>query len=441
MAEEKISISVVFIGNIDAGKSTTAGHLLLKCGSVDQETIEKYEKEAAQMHKTSFKYAWVLDNLKSERERGITIDIALQKFETPQYAYTMIDAPGHRDFVKNLITGASQADVAILVIDSTPHSFEAGVGRTGQTKEHALLANTLGVKNLVIAINKIDSTSPEPYSFDRYMECKSEILAYIKSVGYKHDNVACVPVSGWFGDNLVEKSENMPWYHGPTLLEALDQVEPPSRPSDKPLRIPIQDVYKIGGVGTVPVGRVESGVIRPGIDACFAPSDIIAEVRSVEKHHKLVDEAGPGSNVGFNIKNVAVKDLSRGNVASNAADHPATAVESFTARVVILNHPGKISNGYCPVIDCHTSHVACSFHLLQKLDRHAWEVLEEEPEFVQTGDACLIKLQPTKPFCVETFEEFPPLGRFAVRDMKQTVGVGIIKSIVRKEPEVDEDDW
>jgi elongation factor 1-alpha len=439
MSEGRENISCVFIGNIDSGKSTTAGHLLYKCGSVDEDTIKKYEEEAAEMGKTSFKYAWVLDNLKSERERGITIDISLQKFDTPRFGYTIIDAPGHRDFIKNLITGTSQADVAVLVVDATHGSFESGVGAHGQMREHILLAHTLGVNQLVVAINKMDCTEPQ-YDEYRFNEVANETIAYVKGVGYS-DAVAVVPISGWCGDNILERSENMPWYSGKTLVEALDSCEGPVRPYDKPLRIPIQDVYKIGGVGTVPVGRIESGTIRPGIEAAFAPTDIIAEVKTVERHHKLVSEAGPGSNVGFSIKNVSVRDLQRGNVASDARDNPATGVESFTSHMVVLNHPGSISDGYCPVIDCHTAHVACSLNILQKQDRRTGEVLEEKPESVKKGDACIVEMKPTKAFCVETFDEFPPLGRFAVRDMKQTVAVGIIKSVVRAEQEEEDDDW
>lgn len=395
------------------------------------------------MGKASFKFAWVLDNLKAERERGITIDISLQKFETSNYGYTIIDAPGHRDFIKNLITGTSQADVAILVVDACNGAFETGVGGNGQMREHVLLAHTLGVKQLVVAINKMDCTEPLPYSEGRYKECANETLAYIRNVGFEDGCVQCVPISGWCGDNIKEKSENMSsWYDGPTLMEALDAIDAPERPVNKPLRIPIQDVYKIGGIGTVPVGRIESGIIRPGIDVAFAPTDIVAEVKSVERHHKSIDEAGPGANVGFSVKNVAVQDLQRGNVASNANDNPATGVESFTAHCIILNHPGEITDGYCPVIDCHTAHVACSFNIIERKDRRTGEVLETNPKSVKTGDACTVIMKPTKPFCVETFEDFPPLGRFAVRDMKQTIAVGIIKSVVRKQPEVDEaDDW
>jgi len=419
---------------LPTGKSTTTGHLIYKCGGVDQRTIDRFEKEAAELGKGSFKYAWVLDNLKAERERGITIDIALWKFESPHYSFTVIDAPGHKDFIKNMITGTSQADVCLLVIDSSQGGFEAGISKDGQTREHALLAYTLGVKQMIVACNKMDDKTVN-YSEDRYNEIKAEVSAFLKKVGYKPMKIPFVPISGWTGDNMVEKSTNMSWYTGPYLLEALDSVTPPKRPTDKPLRLPIQDVYKIGGIGTVPVGRVETGMIRPGIQCAFAPSGIVAEVKSLEMHHEHLDEAGPGLNVGFNVKNVAVKEISRGMVASDANDHPASRVSNFTAQVIVMNHPGQIANGYSPVIDCHTAHVACKFaKIKQKMDRKTGNVEEENPAYIQTGDACLVELEPLKPLCVESFSEFPPLGRFAIRDMRQTVAVGVIKSIAKAEP-------
>jgi elongation factor 1-alpha len=428
MGKEKVHISLVVIGHVDAGKSTTTGHLIYKCGGIDKRTIEKFEKEAAELGKGSFKYAWVLDNLKAERERGITIDIALWKFESPKYQFTVIDAPGHRDFIKNMITGTSQADVAVLVIDSSQGGFEAGISKDGQTREHALLAYTLGVKQMIVACNKMDDKTVK-YAEARYNEIKSEVFAYLKKVGYKPMKIPFVPISGWEGDNMIEKSTNMPWYKGPCLLEALDTVTPPKRPTEKPLRLPLQDVYKIGGIGTVPVGRVETGVIKPGIHACFAPTGLVAEIKSVEMHHESLPEAVPGDNVGFNVKNVAVKDLRRGYVASDSKNEPAKSIATFEAQVIVMNHPGQIANGYSPVLDCHTAHVACKFaNIKEKMDRRSGKVLELNPKFVKTGDACIVDLEPTKPLCVETFTDFPPLGRFAVRDMRQTVAVGVIKA-------------
>jgi len=429
MGKEKVHISLVVIGHVDAGKSTTTGHLIYKCGGIDKRTIEKFEKEAAELGKSSFKYAWVLDNLKAERERGITIDIALWKFESPKYSFTVIDAPGHRDFIKNMITGTSQADVAILVIDSSQGGFEAGISKDGQTREHALLAFTLGVKQMIVCCNKMDDKTVN-YDQKRYKEIKEEVAGYLKKVGYKPMKIPFVPISGWAGDNMIEKSPNMPWYKGPYLLEALDNVTPPKRPTDKALRLPLQDVYKIGGIGTVPVGRVETGIVKPGIHAMFAPAGLVAEIKTVEMHHESLPQAVPGDNVGFNVKNVAVKDLRRGFVASDSKSHPAESIGSFDAQVIVMNHPGQISNGYSPVLDCHTAHVACRFaKILEKMDRRSGKKLEDNPKFVKTGDACIVSLEPTKPMCVESFTEYPPLGRFAVRDMRQTVAVGVIKSI------------
>jgi elongation factor 1-alpha len=431
MPKEKTHISLVVIGHVDSGKSTTTGHLIYKCGGIDKRTIEKYEKEAAELGKSSFKYAWVLDNLKAERERGITIDIALWKFESPKFQFTVIDAPGHRDFIKNMITGTSQADVAMLVIDSAPGGFEGGWSNEGQTKEHALLAFTLGVKQMIVALNKMDSCK---YEEGRYNDIKEEVSNYLKKVGYKPAKINFVPISGWVGDNMIERSTNMPWYKGPFLLEALDLVNPPKRPTDKPLRLPLQDVYKIGGIGTVPVGRVETGVLKPAMVVNFAPAGITTEVKSVEMHHESLAEAVPGDNVGFNCKNVSVKELKRGYVASNNADDPAKGCESFEASVIIMAHPGQIQNGYTPVLDCHTCHIATKFSVItEKSDRRTGKTLEENPKFVKSGDACTVTMIPTKPMVVENFAEYPPLGRFAVRDMRQTVAVGVVKTVVKKE--------
>jgi len=445
MGKEKTHVNIVVIGHVDSGKSTTTGHLIYKCGGIDKRTIEKFEKEAAEMGKGSFKYAWVLDKLKAERERGITIDIALWKFETSKFYVTIIDAPGHRDFIKNMITGTSQADCAVLIVAAGVGEFEAGISKNGQTREHALLAFTLGVKQMIVGVNKMDSTEP-PYSEARFKEITSEVSTYVKKVGYNPKSVAFVPISGWHGDNMIEASSNMPWYKGwnkevkegkftgKTLVEALDSVIPPSRPSDKPLRLPLQDVYKIGGIGTVPVGRVETGIIKPGIVATFAPSQLSTEVKSVEMHHESLSEALPGDNVGFNVKNVSVKDIRRGNVASDSKNDPARGAKSFTAQVIVLNHPGEIGNGYSPVLDCHTAHIACKFQeLLEKIDRRSGKKMEDFPKKVKSGDAAIVKMIPSKPMCVEPFSKYAPLGRFAVRDMRQTVAVGVVKSVELEE--------
>merc|ERR1712210_303963 len=339
----------------------------------------------------------------------------------------------------------SQADCGVLIIASGTGEFESGISKNGQTREHALLACTLGVKQLIVAVNKMDSTEP-PYSQARFEEIQKEVSGFIKKVGYNPAAVAFVPISGWHGDNMIEASSNMSWYkgwnverkegkaNGMTLLEALDSIIPPSRPTDKPLRLPLQDVYKIGGIGTVPVGRVETGVIKPGMVVTFAPVALSTEVKSVEMHHESLPEAVPGDNVGFNIKNVSVKDIKRGYVTSDSKNKPASGAKDFTAQVIVLNHHGQICNGYSPVLDCHTAHIACKFNeIKEKVDRRTGKATETNPKSIKSGDAAIVELIPSKPMCVEAFSEFPPLGRFAVRDMRQTVAVGVIKSATAKE--------
>uniref|UniRef100_A0A2K6DDK4 Tr-type G domain-containing protein n=1 Tax=Macaca nemestrina TaxID=9545 RepID=A0A2K6DDK4_MACNE len=404
MGKEKTHINIVVIGHVDSGKSTTTGHLIYKCGGIDKRTIEKFEKEAAEMGKGSFKYAWVLDKLKAERERGITIDISLWKFETSKYYVTIIDAPGHRDFIKNMITGTSQADRAVLIV-------------------HALLA----------------------YTQKRYEEIVKEVSTYIKKIGYNPDTVAFVPISGWNGDNMLEPSANIPWFKGwkvtrkdgnasgTTLLEALDCILPPTRPTDKPLHLPLQDVYKISGIGTAPVGQVETGVLKPSMVVTFAPVNVTTKVKSVKMHHEALSEALPGDNVGFNVKNVSVKDVRCGNVAGDSKNDPPMEAAGFTAQVIILNHPGQISAGYAPVLDCHMAHIACKFaELKEKLIAVPVKKLENGPKFLKSGDAAIVDMVLGKPMCVESFSDYPPLGRFAVRDMRQTVAVGVIKAVDKK---------
>merc|ERR1712018_872893 len=343
-----------------------------------------------------------------------------------------------------MITGTSQADCAVLIVAAGTGEFEAGISKNGQTREHALLAYTLGVKQMIIGVNKMDNTEP-PYSKDRFEEIKKEVTTYIKKIGYNPVTVPFVPISGFQGDNMIEKSDKMSWFagwkvekpkaaSGTTLLEDLDSIIPPQRPTDKPLRLPLQDVYKIGGIGTVPVGRVETGNIKPGMVVTFAPNQLTTEVKSVEMHHESLPEATPGDNVGFNIKNVSVKDIKRGYVASDSKNKPATGCANFTAQVIVLNHPGQICNGYSPVLDCHTAHIACKFaEIKEKVDRLTGKSTESNHKFIKSGDAGIVELIPSKPMCVEAFSDFAPLGRFAVRDMRQTVAVGVIKAVTPKD--------
>merc|ERR1712039_697580 len=291
----------------------------------------------------------------------------------------------------------------------------------------------MGVREMIVAINKMDDSTVD-YKEDRYLEIKAELTTYLKKVGYNPAKIEFIPISGWNGDNMIERSTNMPWYKGPILLDALDNIPPPKRPVDKPLRLPLQDVYKIGGIGTVPVGRVETGIIKAGMVVTFAPAGVTTEVKSVEMHHEQLVEGVPGDNVGFNVKNVSVKEIRRGNVAGDSKNDPPKGAESFNAQVIVLNHPGQVGAGYAPVLDCHTAHIACKFgELLEKIDRRSGKSIEASPKYIKSGDAAIVKMIPSKPMCVEAFTDYPPLGRFAVRDMRQTVAVGVIKSVAKSE--------
>ncbi|MCJ7607384.1 MAG: translation elongation factor EF-1 subunit alpha [Thermoplasmata archaeon] len=420
---EKSHMNIVFIGHVDHGKSTTVGRLLLDTGHIEAHVIEKYRKEAETKGKATFEFAWVMDALKEERERGLTIDVAHKKFNTQKYYFTIIDAPGHRDFVKNMITGTSQADAAVIVVSSIE-------GPQAQTKEHIFLARTLGVKQIIIDINKMDATK---YDQAKYEEAKKGVTELLKTVGYNVDQIPFVPASGFKGDNVSKPSENMPWYKGPTIVQALDALSPPEKHTEKALRVPVQDVYTITGVGTVPVGRVETGVLKPDMKIIFMPSNKVGEVKSIEMHHEMLQSATPGDNVGFNVRGIARNDIRRGDVAG-PVDNPPTVAKSFTAQIMVLNHPSVLTVGYTPVFHCHTAQVACTFtELSKKLDPKTGTVKEENPQFLKTGDAAIVKITPTKPLVIETAKDFPQLGRFAVRDMGQTVAAGVVISVEKKE--------
>ncbi|MGQ9781029.1 MAG: translation elongation factor EF-1 subunit alpha [Nitrososphaeria archaeon] len=428
----KPHLNLVVTGHVDHGKSTTMGHFLVDVGGVDPRTIEEYAKESEKLGAgDTFKYAWVLDRLKDERERGVTIDLAFQKFETKKYYYTLIDAPGHRDFVKNMITGASQADVAIVVLSAKPGETEVGVGFGGQTREHAFLLKTLGVQQVIAVINKMDDATVK-YSEARYNSVKAEFEKLLKTTGYDITKVPFIPVSGWTGENLVQRSSNMPWYRGPTLLEALDQITEPSKPIDKPLRMPIQDVYSITGVGTVPVGRIETGVLKPGDRVVIQPGNISAEVKSIEMHHTPIERAVPGDNVGVNLRGVAKTDLKRGYVIG-LADNPPTVAKEFIAQLIIIYHPSAISAGYTPVLHAHTSQVATTFkEIIAKIDPRTGQVVEEKPKSIKTGDGALVRLAPLRPLVIEPYNVIHQMGRFAIRDMGTTIGAGIVKEVTVK---------
>ncbi|TLZ77552.1 MAG: elongation factor 1-alpha, partial [Methanobacteriota archaeon] len=302
----KPHLNLVFIGHVDHGKSTTVGRILYDTGNIDPHELENLKKLAEQMGKATFEFAFVMDQVKEERERGLTIDVAHKRFDTDKYYFTIIDAPGHRDFVKNMITGTSQADAAVLVVG-------AAEGVQTQTKEHIYLAKVLGVEQLIVAINKMDATKPE-YSEKRFTELKTELTGLLKVSGFKVDRIPFIPISSYKGENITKPSSKLAWYKGPSLVPALNDLTVPPKPTNLPLRLPVQDVYSITGAGTVPVGRVETGLLKVGMKIHFMPSDKVGEVKSIEMHHEQIPQAEPGDNVGFNVRGVDKKDLRRGDV-------------------------------------------------------------------------------------------------------------------------------
>ena len=405
MVKEKEHINLAFVGHVDHGKSTLVGHVLLKAGAIAEQQLDEGES----------RFRNVMDTLKAERDGGITIDLAHQKFSTKKYDYTVVDCPGHRDFVKNMITGASQADAAVLVV-------AADDGIMPQTKEHVFLSRTLGIGQLIVAINKMDLVD---YSEEKYNELIEQVSALIKTVGFNPDEVAFIPVSAFEGDNLKEKSENTPWYKGDALFEAFDKLSAPEKPVDLPLRVPVQDVYSITGVGTVTVGRVETGVMKKGEKVVFEPAGVSGEVRSIEMHHEDMAVAEPGDNIGFNVRGVGKNDVRRGDVVGHVGDAP-TVTKEFEAQIVVLQHPGVITVGYTPVFHCHTSQVACTFtELVKTLNPSTGQVEKENPDFLKTGNAAIVKIRPTKPMCIEKAKRIPQMGRFAIRDMGETVAAGL----------------
>ena len=421
MAVQLPHLNLAFIGHVDHGKSTTVGRLMYETGAVDPHVIEEYRKEAASQGKATFEYAWVMDSLKEERERGVTIDIAHRRFNTDKFYFTVVDCPGHRDFVKNMITGASQADAAVLVVSTID-------GVQAQTREHVFLSRTLGVNQLVIGMNKIDATTP-PYDEKKYLEVKEEIGKLLKMVGYKVDEIPFIPMSGLMGDNLAKPSENMKWWKGPTLLQALNNLKVPEKPTKLPLRVPVQDVYTISGVGTVPVGRVETGIMRKDDKIIFEPADVAGEVKSIEMHHEEVPEAQPGDNIGWNVRGVGKKDIRRGDVCGHP-DKPPMVAKEFKAQIVVLQHPSAISAGYTPVFHCHTAQIACTITaILAKLDPRPGGVKEQNPAFIKAGDAAIVMVTPSKPMVIEKVKEIPQLGRFAIRDMGQTIAAGLCMDV------------
>jgi len=417
---EKPHLNLVFIGHVDHGKSTTIGRILYDTGALSEQDLRRLKEEAEKVGKPTFEFAFAMDQLKEERERGVTIDVAHRDFQTAKYYFTIIDAPGHRDFVKNMITGASQADAAVLVC-----SVKEGV--QPQTKEHAFLAKVLGISQLIVGMNKMDAVN---YDRVKYEDVKTHLSAMLKNIGYKVENIHFVPYSAYGGENIAKKgSDKMPWYTGPSLVECFDTLTVPPKPTDKPLRLPIQDVFTITGHGTVPVGRVETGIMKVGETVVFMPSGAKGEVKRIEMHHQELAQAVPGDNVGFNVKGVEKKDVRRGEVVGPSSNPPMVAQE-FTAQIVVLEHPTAIGKGYTPVFHIHTAQVACTItEILEKKDPKTGQTAQKNPDFIKTGDVAIVKVKPLRPTVVEKFASFPQLGRFAIRDMGQTVAAGVVLEV------------
>ncbi len=429
MADKKPHINLVFIGHVDHGKSTSVGRLLFDTGNVSEQQMRKFKEKAAELGKSGFEFAYVMDNLKEEQERGITIDLAHKKFETDKYYFTIIDAPGHRDFIKNMITGASQADAAVLVV-------AANDGVNAQTKEHIFLARTLGVSQVIIGINKMDIKGVE-YSETKYNEVKEQVTKLLQSVGYKTDVIPFIAMSALQGENITKKSDKMPWYTGSTLVEAINALTAPEKPTNLPLRMPIQDVYNITGIGVVPVGRIETGVLKSGEKIIVVPGregkGITAECKDIEMHHEKIKEAIPGDNIGLSVRGFGKKDVARGDVIGHLDSIPSVAVE-FTAQIVVLNHPSVMTVGYTPVFHIHTAQVACQIMAIEKkINPATGEVLEENPDFIKNGDAAIIRIKPTVPLVIERQKEIPQMSRFAIRDSGATVAAGMCIDLVKKE--------
>ncbi len=426
MARAKPHINIVFVGHVDHGKSTTVGRLLYDAGTIDEQTMRKLKETAQEVGKVGFEFAFVMDEIKEERERGVTIDLSHKKFMTPKYEYTVIDAPGHRDFIKNMITGASQADVGVLVV-------AAPDGVMAQTKEHIFLCKTFGVQQLSVLVNKMDVVN---YDQAKFEAVKKDISVYLKNVGYKIENVQFIPTASFLGENIVKKSDKMTWYTGPTLMEQLDKFIPPEKPLTLPLRMPIQDVYTITGIGTVPVGRIETGVMKVGDKVVIMPAregnGVRGEVKSIEMHHESVPEAEPGDNVGISVRGVNKTDIARGDVLGREDSIP-TVVSEFTAQIVVLNHPSVLTIGYTPVFHVHTAQVACQFvELVKKINPATGETIQDKPDMLKNGDVAIVKIKPTKPLVIEKQKEIPQMSRFAIRDAGQTVAAGMCIDSTRK---------
>ena len=426
MAAIKPTLNAVFVGHVDHGKSTCVGRLMYDSGVLPEQEMKKLREEAQRLGKVGFEFAYVMDNIKEERERGVTIDLSYKKIITPKRQVTIIDAPGHKDFVKNMITGASQADVAFLTI-AVKESVQP------QTKEHLWLLRTMGVGQIAVIINKMDTVN---YAEADFNKVKGEVSTLLKGVGINPDNVTFLAVSGFHGDNVFKKSDKMPWYKGPTIFEQLDKFEEPKKPTDLPMRMPIQDVYEITGIGTVPVGKIETGIMKVGQKVIVLPGrsgrGVSGEVKSIEMHHEQFTEAPAGFNVGINLRGIGKKDIARGDVIADASN-PPTMAEEFTAQVAVINHPTVIAKGYTPVFHVHTAQVPCQLtEIVHKIDPTSGQPMPGTVDFLKNGDVAVCKFKPMGNLVIEKASVNPHMARFAIRDAGATVAAGVCNDLVPK---------
>jgi len=457
---EKTHMSVVICGHVDSGKSTTTGRLLFELGGIDERTMTKLKEEAERLGKGSFAFAFFMDTQKDERERGVTIKCTTKEFFTPTYHYSVIDAPGHRDFIKNMISGAAQADVGVLMIPADGNfvtAIQKGDHKAGQvqgqTRQHARLINLLGVKQLVIGVNKMDADL-SLYKEERYNEIRDEMKSMLEKVGWPkgfiEKKVPILPISGWHGDNLLEKSSNMPWWKGMkckiskqaavmvvTLKDALnDFVQVAKRDEGAAMRLPVSGVYKIKGVGDVLTGRVEQGNVKPGEEVIFLPTHTAStacpgKIFTVEMHHKKIEAGGAGDNIGMNVKNLNKENMPRvGDVMIYKSDSTLSTSENFEASVQVLDIPGSIKCGYSPIGHVRCGRAACRLVKIQwKMGKDTGGEKADGGVELKTNDAAGIVLVPQQPMVVDTFDNCEGLARIAFLDGNSAVMLGKVSAV------------
>ncbi|NXC67675.1 HBS1L protein, partial [Anhinga anhinga] len=422
-------LNLVVIGHVDAGKSTLMGHLLYLLGNVNKRTMHKYEQESKKAGKASFAYAWVLDETGEERERGVTMDVGMTKFETKTKVITLMDAPGHKDFIPNMITGAAQADVAILVVDASRGEFEAGFETGGQTREHGLLVRSLGVTQLAVAVNKMDQVN---WQQERFQEITSKLGQFLKQAGFKESDVAYIPTSGLGGENLVtrgQSSDLTQWYKGKCLLEQIDSFKPPQRSVDKPFRMCVADVFKDQGSGFCVTGKIEAGYIQVGERLLAMPPNETCTAKGITLHDEPVDWAAAGDHVSLTLTGMDIIKINVGCVFCDPKE-PIKVCTRFRARVLIFNIEVPVTKGFPVLLHYQTvSEPATIRRLLSVLHKSTGEVTKKKPKFLTKGQNALIELQTQRPVALELYKDFKELGRFMLRYSGSTIAAGVVTEV------------